>query len=86
MKPSVGSGSLRVDRAGITTVPRRHIGANGVGVMALVCDQHCRLGQIVVHDSIVAAIVGGLPGCHVELHGQAVAVDEKMGLGREDTP
>lgn len=66
-------------------VARLHRFANLVGVIASICDQHSRRGQIIVHDQVKASIVRCLTRCDVRPHGQACAIDAEMDLGRKAT-
>jgi len=67
-------------------IARLHGFANIVRVIAAICEQDARLGQIVGHDQIEAQIVRRLPGRDFRPHGQADAIDAEVDLGREATP
>ena len=59
--------------------------ANGVRIVAFVCNQHFRRRQIVVHDIVISNVIRDLPGGDRYLHGQAMAVREEVDFGREAT-
>jgi hypothetical protein len=66
-------------------VARFHGFANLIRVIAAICQQDARFGQIVVHDQIEAQIVRCLTRRDVRPLGQACAVDAEVDLGREAT-
>ena len=56
-----------------------------ISIIASICQQHARLGQIVIHHEIKADIVGRLSGRDVSSHRQSMRVDAEVDLGREPT-
>ena len=59
--------------------------ANVVRVIAAICEQGGRFGQVVGHDRIEAEVVRCLAGRDLGPHGQACAVDAEVDLGRKAT-
>ncbi len=58
-------------------------GANTVGIVTFVGQQHDWLWQVVVHDPIKSKIVRCLAGCDVRSHRQPSGIYPEVGLGRE---
>jgi hypothetical protein len=59
--------------------------ADGIAVVALVGDQHLRLGPRLIHHRAEALGVGGLAGCQDECDGEPETVLTEVDLGREAT-
>ena len=58
---------------------------DAISIIASICQQHVRLGQIVTHHEIKAEIVGSLSGRDVSSHRQSMRDDAEVDLGREPT-
>ncbi len=56
-----------------------------VGIIAPISHENLRLGQVIVHHSVIASVVRYLPGRDLGFDGQAAPVREEMDLGREPT-
>lgn len=64
-------------------VARLHDFSHLIRVIAAICQQDPRFGQVIVHDQIEAEMVRCLARRDVRPHGQASAVDAEVDLGRE---
>ena len=63
----------------------RDVFTDVVRVVPPIGHQDLRLWQIIIHHSVISAIIRNLTGRDLGLHGQAASIREEVDLGREAT-